>query len=201
MDLCERCGMPALVLYGGICKSCNQEEQEREAEYRAEGWRRAFHLYPWEKSFRHIWVPKRSDDDKLADLIFRAWKRKNLTIYVDELQSLTDRFPRATDTLSDVIRTGRSRNVSVWTATQRPAWVPRWFLSESHHKFIFTLLDKADRERAADVIGDMGRERLRMHTFLYHAPGMEEARRLTYDLRRGIIRVVENVRIAEPQEG
>ena len=36
MDICEQCGMPALVLYTGYCKQCDMEEHERWAEYRDE---------------------------------------------------------------------------------------------------------------------------------------------------------------------
>jgi len=152
-------------------------------EFKLPGYTRRFSLWPWEKEFRLIWRPRRSDDLKLAGLLRRAWKKKNLTIYVDELQSLTDFFPQATAVLSDVIRTGRSRRVSVWTATQRPAWVPRWFLSESRHKFVFTLLDKADRLRASDVIGDAAKQMLDLHDFYYHAPGLTTPELLTYNLR------------------
>lgn len=152
-------------------------------EFRKEGWLRSFTLDPYYKTFRLVWVPRRSDDRKLAGLLRRAWKRRNLTVYVDELQSLTDFFPASTETLSDVIRTGRSRKVSVWIATQRPAWVPRWFLSESRHKFVFTLLDKADRRRAAEVVGDAAMEPVPIHTFLYHRPGLTEPMTLTYNIR------------------
>ena len=152
-------------------------------EIRLPGFTRALTLDPWYKTFRLIWVPRRSDDYKLAVLLRRAWKRRNLTIYVDELQTLTDFFPIATETLSDIIRTGRSRKVSVWIATQRPAWVPRWFLSESRHKFIFTLLDKADRRRAAEVAGDAAVEPVPVHHFLYSRPGLTIPIELTYNLK------------------
>jgi ABC-type dipeptide/oligopeptide/nickel transport system ATPase component len=153
-------------------------------EFRKQGFTRLFTLDPWYRTFRLVWAPKRSEDLKLAGLLRRAWKRRNLTIYVDELQSLTDFFPASTAVLSDIIRTGRSRKVSVWIATQRPAWVPRWFLSESRHKFVFTLLDKADRRRASEVIGDAAKDPVPVHTFLYHRPGLTGPMILRYNLRQ-----------------
>ena len=36
MDLCERCGMPALILYAWLCKQCDQEDWELQTEDRAE---------------------------------------------------------------------------------------------------------------------------------------------------------------------
>jgi len=161
------------------------------SEWFGKGWKRKMSLPSFDKEFRLVWAPKRSQDDKLAELLHRAWKKKHLTIYVDELQSLTDFFPHATDALTDIIRTGRSREVAVWISTQRPAWVPRWFLSESRHKFAFTLLDKADRQRAGDVIGDRAKDKVPIHNFLYHGVGMEEAEHLTLDLKRGKIIQIE----------
>jgi predicted ATPase len=155
--------------------------------YQADGFRRGWTVIPWQDDFHMIVRPKREEDWRLAGLIRRLWKRKNVTIFVDELGSLADFFPHATAELADVIRTGREKKVSVWTAIQRPAWVPRFFLSESYHKFVFTLLDKADRRRAVEIIGDTAEARLRLHDFLYHAPGLTEARKLTYNLASGAL--------------
>lgn len=158
-------------------------------ELSLDGFRRRFDLMPWWKEFRVIWRPRRGDDLKLATLLRRAWKRGNLTIYIDELQSLTDFFPASTEVLADVIRTGRSRRVSVWWATQRPAWVPRWFVSESRHKFVFSLLDGADRRRAAEMIGDLAKDTLDFHDFYYLGPGLTQPEKLSYNLKlRRILR-------------
>ena len=159
---------------------------------RSEGWRVDFHLYPWWKTFRVIWRPRRVDDERLSNLIRLAWKRKNLVLYVDELQSLTDFFPASTATLADVIRTGASRRVSVWWSAQRPYWVPRQFISEAHHKFVFTLVDEDDRDRAAKFVGPRAKVEMPMHDFLYRRVGMTDPVQATFNMKTKRI---------EPREG
>lgn len=169
-------------------------------EWKAEGWKRKLALPRFEKEFNLIWRPpqiSKAVDMRLADLLDRALKKGKLTIYVDELQSLTDFFPQATRVLTEIIRTGRSRQVAVWNAMQRPAWVPRWFLSESRHKFVFTLLDKADRKRAGDLIGDAADVQLPFFDFLYMTPGFDIARQLRYNMRRHVIEVQKVLAVEE----
>ena len=36
MDICEQCGMPALVLYAGYCQQCDQEDWVLQTEDHAE---------------------------------------------------------------------------------------------------------------------------------------------------------------------
>jgi adenylate kinase family enzyme len=164
-------------------------------EYRAEGFERAFRMpHFWERSFRLIWRPRRSDDERLADMLYRLFRKKHLTVYVDELTSITDLFPKTTDQLSDMIRTGREPEVTLWSSYQRPVWVPRWFISESRHKFVFTLDDQEDRDRAAKFLGASAKEPVPMHRFLYKAQGLTDAIMLQYNMSsRAISRVMSTI--------
>jgi hypothetical protein len=169
-------------------------------EYKAEGFERRFKLpLPWERSFHLIWRPRRSDDEELADRLYRLFRKKHLIVYVDELTSISDFFPKTTATLADMIRTGREPEVSLWTSFQRPVWVPRWFLSEPRHKFLFTLDDQEDRDRAAKVMGPRAKDPVAMHRFLYKPQGLTECIELAYNMSSGAInRVMSRVAEAKP---
>ena len=117
------------------------------------------------KRFKIIYRPDRHDDGKLADFLDDLLRLKHVTIYVDELQSLVLRFPEATEVLTDIVRVGRERFVSVWSAMQRPKRVPIFFLSEAEATFMFNLRRQEDRQYMAEYVGDWAGDEIEEFTF------------------------------------
>ncbi len=142
------------------------------------------------KQFRLIARPKINDDEKLSDLIRKLYKLKNVTIYIDELATLNDSFPSSMALLANVVRTGREKNVSVWSGTQRPRHVPLIFLTESESMFVFNLRSEADREHVAGYGGDELKDRIGNYQFWYIRSGMDNPDLLTLDRENGKIKRV-----------
>lgn len=142
------------------------------------------------KNFRLFVRPKLGDDEKLFNLINKLYKKKNVTIYIDELATLTDYFPASMMALSNIARTGREKKVSVWTGTQRPRHIPLIFLTESETFFVFSLRAEADRDHVAGYGGDELKERIKPFQFWYVKSGKENPDLLTLDLPTGKIKKI-----------
>jgi hypothetical protein len=157
--------------------------------------RKSLKIYFWErKEFRFIVRPQRGDDNKLRDLLEGVFAQGDLTIYVDELASLADRFPLTLETLEDIARTGRERRVSLWNAVQRPRGTPKIFMTETETFFIYNLRAEADRQHMAGFVGEKVAEaRLPEHEFLYcRADANSIPLRMKLNIRTGdIIRLGE----------
>lgn len=149
------------------------------------------------KEFRTIYRPKSDDDEEMAEMVMECYKRGNVRIYVDELATLARFFPRTTDTLENIARTGRERNISLWCATQRPRWVPLSFFTESEVWFVFLLRDPRDRAQLAGVVGEEVRDKIPMYTFHYLRPGMDTAQHMTLNLKVGKLEAYQNERVPE----
>lgn len=133
--------------------------------------------------FKTVYRPNRGDDDKLVKLLSEAYKRGNVRIYVDELATTAQAFPKATRILEDIARTGRERHISLWSATQRPRHVPLSFFTESEVWFVFLLRDPRDRSHVRDVVGVEVMERIPMYHFWYSRPSMSNPVLLTLSLQ------------------
>lgn len=136
-------------------------------------------------SFRVIYRP--DDDAKLAKYIFSLWSEGDVTIYCDELATLSERFPESTETLGDVARTGREKRVSLWVALQRPRWVPRIFFTEAEVFFIFRLRSGDDRKYLAEFAGEEVIERINKYDFFYVRADDGDPELLKLDARSGLI--------------
>jgi len=78
--------------------------------------------------------------------IYEIWKEGDRIIYVDEATLITP--PRAIlPELGRAIRTGRERNVAVWTGSQRPKDLPSPIFTEAEHFFLFRLQWENDRAK------------------------------------------------------
>src|SRR6266516_4899548 len=85
--------------------------------------------------------------DETVDLFFNwIYQRKNTTLYVDEIYSVAhgDVYPPH---YGACLTRGREVGVVVYTATQRPAFVPQIMFSEAEHVYCFYLKMPRDRER------------------------------------------------------
>jgi hypothetical protein len=111
------------------------------------------------------------NDPAVRDRFFEfAYKRQHTTVYVDEVYGVLD------GTLipwhyGACLTRGREIGVEVWSATQRPSFIPNVILSESEHAYVFRLRMEGDREKVesvtgipAEVVGALGDHRF------YYAP-------------------------------
>lgn len=145
----------------------------------------------WRSEFKLIIRPRASDDEELFDYIRALYKIRNLTIYVDEMATLSDMFPLSTAALADIARIGREPRVALWSAMQRPRGTPRIFLSESENFFVFNLRAREDREYIKGYAGDEVIDRIPKFSFWYVKPDDENPDLLTLDLESGDIKTVE----------
>ena len=60
--------------------------------------------------------------------------------------------------LARLVQMGRQPKISVWGSTLRPSGIPRMFISENDHMFVFRLRDLDDRKRVSEVLGKFGEE-------------------------------------------
>lgn len=124
--------------------------------------------------FRIVYRPGRNDDEHLTSFLYDLLHGRNCTIYCDELSTLSEQFPAATDQLADIARTGRELHVAVWSTVQRPRWVPRVFFTEAEIVFLFNLRSAEDRDYMSQFVGPEGREPIERFSFWYSHADADE---------------------------
>jgi hypothetical protein len=113
---------------------------------KAKGWL----LWP-----RHTFDPQR--DNKMLSHVFRkgildSYKRGNRILIVDEAFGVAKEL-RLGEELVTVWTRGRSMNVGLWAATQKPSHVPLWMYDQATHLFIARDPDRRARERYREIGG------------------------------------------------
>lgn len=88
-----------------------------------------------------------------AETFFRwIYYRQNTVVYVDEVYGVTG--PQTIPFHFKAILTrGRERGITTMMATQRPASIPQFILSESEYYFVFRLQMPQDKKRIRDIKG------------------------------------------------
>lgn len=147
------------------------------------------------KEFKYLVRPKRDDDERLADFLITAFRKRNLTIYCDELAVMEERYPESISILREIALTGREKNVALWNATQRPRGIPPLFKTEAEVFFVFRLQDEDDRKHIAGYVGNEVREKIPHHTFWYFRGEEDSPRLMTLDLKSDSI---YSIRKSEP---
>ena len=89
------------------------------------------------------------DFDAICRLIF---EHKNMMLYVDEATRVSSPM-KIPYWLNVIVTQGRSVNVGLIAASQRPKNISNTIISESLHFFIFGLNMATDRERMAEMMG------------------------------------------------
>lgn len=116
-------------------------------------------------------APSKTELSEWYDAIDEVWDDGNRILVIDEGTLINPSTTRISPSLGKAIRTGRSRNLGVWFASQRPKDIPSAVFTEAEHFFLFRLTWKKDREKVltftSDILGQ-AHESLRGHDFLYY---------------------------------
>lgn len=97
-------------------------------------------------------VPDENDLEK-ADKFFKyVYFRENTVLYVDEIYGVTTNR-KIPFHFKAILTRGRERGITCLMATQRPAEIPQFILSESETYYIFTLQMPQDKERIRKIKG------------------------------------------------
>ena len=104
-----------------------------------------------------------------------CFERENTIVWVDELMSITS-AQKIPAQLKRITTQGRSKNVGLWTCTQRPSGVPQIVPANSTHVVGYNVRLKADRQRLVDITGcPEFYEPLPKYVFWYYKVGMTHA--------------------------
>lgn len=155
--------------------------------FKLEGFRIRRGLPMLGKEWRIIYRPGREDDYEMADMLDDLFRLKNVTIFCDELSTLAERYKETTGVLADIARTGRERHVAVWTALQRPRWVPRVFFTEAEGVFMFNLRSGEDRAYMSQFVGPEVLDPIEKFTFWYSHADEETPELMRYNMSKNYI--------------
>ncbi len=124
---------------------------------------------------RFVFRPKDSDiktareREKLLDEFFRIiYLSQNRIVWVDEIHAVAENAVKIPHYLKAIITRGREKNIGMIALTQRPAFIPGFFMSEAEHYFIFKLQLPQDRDRVQEYIGEVDFNDLGPHEFFYY---------------------------------
>lgn len=101
-----------------------------------------------------IYVP--DYDEQTLDTFnkFFRWifERGNTVLWIDELMSIgtVQSFPKE---LGRLMQQGRSKNVGVWSCTQRPSGIPSCVPSNCSYFFVFDMALPQDRKKLVETTG------------------------------------------------
>ena len=101
-----------------------------------------------------IFVPDYDEQtDAVFNLFFRwIFERGNTLLWIDELMSIgtVNSFPKE---LGRLMTQGRSKNVGVWSCTQRPSGIPMCVPSNCTYFFVFDCARPQDRKKLVETTG------------------------------------------------
>jgi DNA helicase HerA-like ATPase len=82
------------------------------------------------------------DNPDVYDPLFQeVWRRKDMTVYNDEIMFMGNRPTRY---MRAIMAQGRSRNIRIINGTQRPKWIPKVTITEANTFYAFHLSDSED---------------------------------------------------------
>ncbi len=107
-----------------------------------------------------------SDVNNLCEAVY---DRGDVCVYIDELYGVSVNGREWPDMLQPLYTRGRSRNITVIGAVQRPAWVPLYTLSETQRQYLFLTPMQEDRKRMATIMGPRVENPVKRFFFWYNS--------------------------------
>jgi len=97
--------------------------------------------------------PYELHDEDAIDKFFKwVYTRENTTVYIDEVYSITSNNNIPFHLLACLTR-GRSKNICVYSSSQRPKDLPQTLMSEAENYYVFKLNMPQDRKKIYDITG------------------------------------------------
>lgn len=96
--------------------------------------------------------PRADPEDFWENVLWDVYEAGNCHVYLDEATAIYDNS-RPTRATKSIWQRGREFKVGGSASTQRPVDIPRIFISEANHYFVFRLNDAEDRKRVASFVG------------------------------------------------
>jgi ABC-type dipeptide/oligopeptide/nickel transport system ATPase component len=118
-----------------------------------------------------IYRPKPEELDNLSEhsrVYQYAYDKGDYFVYTDDIVGIVDKnkYPRY---LQICYQMGRERNVSMLSATQRPAWVPLFLRTESTRMYAFRLVEGKDIRTMREIIPNYNPMSFtNLHQFAYY---------------------------------
>lgn len=132
----------------------NEETQER--------------LYERERVRVRVALEGGRDFEKFWESVLQeVYEATDLVVYVDEASGIID-STKPGPWLNSVWTRGREFNETGIAATQRPRNIPRIFLTEAEHYFVFTLRHPEDRKYVAGFAPELEEKVPHKHGFWYY---------------------------------
>lgn len=104
---------------------------------------------------KHTYDPD-DDDERLRDVFRRAmldaYKRGHRVLFADETYGITHELKLSRELITLWSR-GRSMDLGLWAATQKPSHIPLWAYSQAEHLFLAHDPDRRARQRFAEIGG------------------------------------------------
>ena len=116
------------------------------------------------------------DINFMNDFFHWIFLRENTVLWIDELMMIgnASKYPKE---LGRIATQGRSKNVALWTCTQRPSGIPNIIPANTTHFFIYNQSLDADRKKMIANTGqDIVGQRLPKYHFWYYKIGEEKAK-------------------------
>lgn len=96
--------------------------------------------------------------------------RQNTIVYVDEVMAVIRNSQFLPDYYMRCVQMGRSRNIGVWSVSQRPTRIPQNLISESEHFIVHELRNPRDLRRVAEFSDPIiERKPISEHDFWYYS--------------------------------
>lgn len=120
-----------------------------------------------------VWRPPVEDHDPrlVSDVLLWAFERTNTYVYIDEVTAVCPNANLYPLYLRAIITQGRSRSVGCLCATQRPAYIPRFVISEAECYYVFRLTQPDDNAAMAAPLCAPGQDMLTVRRALSHHHG------------------------------
>lgn len=104
---------------------------------------------PTKPGLYHLKPNPVSDDEKMEEWLYAAWRKREIGLYVDEALRLPT---KKTGAFESILTQGRSLHIPVISLSQRPVDLTRYAFSESNHVVIFRLTDIRDRKKVGEYV-------------------------------------------------
>lgn len=109
------------------------------------------------ETLKVIYAPHFTEQDQehYDALLKWVYLRENTTLWIDELMEVAPSANRFPPYLKGVYTRGRSKEVSVWSCSQRSLEIPGSVIGNTTHFFVFNMNQPQDRKKLADATGIM----------------------------------------------